>query len=223
MIGDPALGEIVGADALVALAAAHLGLAVLGVSRVLLGAVEVIKARFQHLHGLFFIFQLALFVLTGDHQPGGHVGDAHGGVGAVDVLAAVAGSAISVDADILGLDLHLHVLRLGQHGHGGGGGVDAAPRLGDGHPLDAVYAGFVFHAGKGPHAVQGEHRFLHAAQFRIGNVHRLELKARPLGVALIHAQQQGSEQGRFLPARAGANFHHYAAVVVGVVGDQEQA
>ena len=36
--------------------------------------------------------------------------DAHGGLGAVDVLAAGAGGAEDVDAQILGLDLDLHVV-----------------------------------------------------------------------------------------------------------------
>ena len=52
------------------------------------------------------------------------MGDAHGGVRPVDVLAAVAGSAVGVNADFLGLDVDLDILDFWQHGHGRRAGVD---------------------------------------------------------------------------------------------------
>ena len=43
-------------------------------------------------------------------MPDGHVGDAHRGVGLVDVLAARAARAVGVDAQVLVLDLDLDVV-----------------------------------------------------------------------------------------------------------------
>ena len=45
----------------------------------------------------------ALVLATGD-QAGGDVGDAHGGVGGVDVLSALAAGAVGIDADVFRLD-----------------------------------------------------------------------------------------------------------------------
>ena len=50
--------------------------------------------------------------------------------------------AVGVDAQVGVVDLDLDVLDLGQHGDGGGGGVDAALRLGVGHPLHPMHAAF---------------------------------------------------------------------------------
>jgi hypothetical protein len=58
--------------------------------------------------------------------------DADGRVGRVDRLAAGAGGAEGVDAEVLGFDLDVDLFGLGQHGDGDGGGVDAALRLGGG-------------------------------------------------------------------------------------------
>ncbi len=52
---------------------------------------------------------LRTLVLTLDYDSGWDVRDAHGGVGGVDVLAAGAGGAISVDAQILVVDFHFDV------------------------------------------------------------------------------------------------------------------
>ena len=75
------------------------------------------------------------------------MGDADGGVGGVDALAARAAGAEDVDAQVVRVDLDLDVLGLGQHEDAGGGGVDAALRLGDGHALHAVDAALVLQPG----------------------------------------------------------------------------
>ena len=70
---------------------------------------------------------LRAFVLTFHHGIRGQVGDADRRVGLVDMLAARAGGAIGVNAQIGGLDLDLvDRVNLGQHGDRAGGGVDAA-------------------------------------------------------------------------------------------------
>ena len=45
----------------------------------------------EHLHGHGLVLELGAFVLTGDHDAGGQMGDADGGVGLVDLLPALAG------------------------------------------------------------------------------------------------------------------------------------
>ena len=222
MVGDAALREIIGADALVALTRAHLRATVLGVFALGLRTVKIIQAGFEHAHGFFFILQLAFFILTGDHQPGGHVRDAHGGVCTVDVLTAVTGRAVGIDADILLTDFHFHVLGLGQHGHGGGGGVDAAAGFGDGHALDAVYAGFKLEAREGAAARQRDHGFLYAAKLGIADIGDGSAHPAALGVAQIHAQKERGKQTGFLAACARAYFQNDVAVVVGIFGNKKK-
>ena len=71
---------------------------------------QIIQLCTQHLQRLVFIFQLALFILAGDNQAGGQMGDAYSTVRAVDVLPAVAGGAVGIDAQILGVQFKLHFL-----------------------------------------------------------------------------------------------------------------
>ena len=97
------------------------------------------------------------------HDAGRQMGDAHGGFGGVDVLAAGAGGAHRVHADVLGADLDVHLLRLRQHGDGGGRRVDAARRLGRRHALDAVPAGLVPQLGEDALARDAGDDFLEAA------------------------------------------------------------
>ena len=80
-------------------------------------------------------------------MPVGQVRDAHRGVGGVDALAARAGRAVDVDAQVVRVDRDVDVLGLGQHEHAGGGGVDPALRLGRRHPLHAVHAALVLQPG----------------------------------------------------------------------------
>ena len=46
-------------------------------------------------------------------------------------------------SQVVRVDLDLDLLGLGDHEHAGRGGVDAALRLGDGHPLHAVHPALV--------------------------------------------------------------------------------
>ena len=101
--------------------------------RLLLLQLQVVEAGLEHLHGHLAVADLAALVLAGDHDAGGQVGDAHRGVGHVDVLAARAARAVGVDAQVLVLDLDLDVLvdlRPGEHGGEGGvapgGGIEGA-------------------------------------------------------------------------------------------------
>src|SRR5881409_656808 len=164
MIGDAILGEVVGPDLLGSVPGAHLGPALAGAGRFLLGDHLVEQARAQHLHRPDLVLELALLVLALDYDVRGQMGDAHCAVGGVDALAARPLGAEHVDPEVLFLDLHVDLLRLGEHRHGRGGGVDATLRLGDGHALHPVDARLVPERPVDPRAPGGEDRLLEAAE-----------------------------------------------------------
>ena len=58
----------------------------------------------QHAHGPFPVLVLRTLVLAAGDEAGGNMGDAHGGVGGVDVLSALAAGAVGVDAHVFRLD-----------------------------------------------------------------------------------------------------------------------
>src|SRR5262249_19025649 len=57
---------------------------------------ELIKARLQHGPGDASVFDLRALLLARHHDARGNVGDAHGRIGGVDVLATGAGGAIGI-------------------------------------------------------------------------------------------------------------------------------
>ncbi len=181
----------------------------------------VLDARHQDRHRAILVLVLRTAVLAFGNDAGRQVGDAHRRLGLVDVLAAGAGGAVDVDADILGADDHVaDLVGLGHHRDGAGRGMDAPLRLGFRHPLHAVPAGleleFRIHAA----ADQAHDHFLVAAQ--VGGVFgdQLDLPAVALCVAGVHAEQRPGEQRRFVAAGAGADFQKNVFLVVGILGQQ---
>src|SRR5262249_8407957 len=68
------------------------------------------QLRAQELHRHRLVLGLRALVLALHDDAGGDVGDAHGRVGLVDVLAAGAGGAVGVDAQVGVVDLDLDTL-----------------------------------------------------------------------------------------------------------------
>src|SRR5581483_3546213 len=66
---------------------------------------KLIEAGAEHLPGGGAVLVLRALALAGDGDAGRDVGQAHGGVGRIDVLAAGAGRTVGVDADIGLVDL----------------------------------------------------------------------------------------------------------------------
>ena len=223
MVSDAALRKVVGADALRAVSGAHLKPAAVGIFAVLLFALKLVQAGLQHAHGLFAVLDLAALILTGDHQTGGDVGDAHGGIGAVDVLAACTRRAVGVDAQVVHVDLDLHVLGLGQHGHGGGGGVDAAGGLRDRHALHAVDAGLKLQLLEHVLSLNEHGALLEATELGGAVLDQLGLPAVLVGIVHVHAQQLCAEQTGLVAARACAHLQHCVFVVVGILRQQGDA
>src|SRR5690606_25756414 len=101
VVGDARLREVVGADALRALAAADLHQARLARSAGRLGTLALQEPRAQHRQGALLVLDLRLAVLAGDDDLvllARVVGDAHRRVGGVHRLPAGAARAVDVDA-----------------------------------------------------------------------------------------------------------------------------
>ena len=105
VVRHAALREIVGADALAAVARADQTLAGGGFLGLGLAQLHVLDAGGQHLHGLGLVLVLRAVVLALDHDAGRQVGDADGGIGLVDVLAAGAAGPVGVDAQVGRVDV----------------------------------------------------------------------------------------------------------------------
>src|SRR6476659_1113201 len=97
VVGDAALREVVGADAVGAVARADEPLPLGGLLRLLLAHLLVLDARGEHAPGLLAVLVLAPRVLAFDHDAGGRVRVAHRRIGLVHVLAAGAARAERVD------------------------------------------------------------------------------------------------------------------------------
>ena len=222
MVGHTVFREIIGADALRAVARADLTFAVGRDGGALLFYLGLIQAASQHGQRLFLVFVLAALVLTLDNGIGRDVRDADSGRGLVDVLAAGAGRAERVDAQILRIDIEVKLLRFGQHGHRCGRGMHAALTLGLRHALDAVYAALELEPRIHAVACDAEHDLFIAAQLGLGTAHHLGLPAAPVRVHRVHAVQIGRKQRAFLAACAAANFDIDVLLVVRVLGQKQE-
>lgn len=216
VIGDAVLGEVVGADSFVAFAGADLGAALGGVFGVFLGAFGFEEAGAEDAQGLGLVFLLGAFVGAADDHAGGFVEDLDGGVGGVDTLAARSGGAADGDLEFVGFDFDVHLLGLGKDGHRAGAGVDAALGLGDGDALDAVDAAFVFEALVDVRAADEEDDLLETAEVGGTGVDGFGFPSPGFGVAVVHAKEVRGEEGGFLSAGTGADFHDDVAVVGGI-------
>ena len=221
MVRDTALGEIVGADPLVAHAGAHLGAAHTVIFRLDPLLLDLIELTCQHPHTFFPVLQLAPLLLAGYHDARGLVDQPDGGGGLVHVLTAGAGGPVDLHFDVGGVDLHVHLLHFREDCHRGGGGVNSSAGFGFGNTLDPVDAGFPLHPGVGPPAVDDEIRLFDAAQLCFIIIQQLHGPVLLGGVHGVHPEQAVGEQGAFLAADAAANLHDDVLVVVGVLGQQQ--
>src|SRR6185369_7859905 len=142
--GDPVLRKVVGPDAFIAFAGAHLGFALRRVLGIFLGDLPLQQPRTKHSQRASLVLLLRALVGATDDQAGRLVNDLHGGIGGVDSLPARTGGPAAGDVEVFGLDFDVDLLGLGQDGDGAGAGVDTALGFGGGHALDAMDAAFVF-------------------------------------------------------------------------------
>ena len=91
-------------------------------------------------------------------------------------------------------------------------------RLGVGHALHPVHAGFEFQFGERAAALHLGDDFLEAAHGAFAGGDHLDLPALQGGKTLIHPEQVAGEQRGLVAAGAGADFQHHVALVHGVLG-----
>ena len=222
MIGQAALREVVGANAVAAVARANQALAQGGFFGFALFALFLLNTRLQHLQGLGLVAVLAAAVLALGHDARGQVHHAHGGVGLVDVLATGTAGAEGVDAQIGRVEGDgRRFIGLGHHGHGAGAGVNAALCFGGGHALHAVAARFELERAVDVVALNAQHHFFVAANFAFVGGHDFHLPAHVGGIAGVHAGHIAGKQGGLISAGTRADFHIRRAFVVRVFGQQQ--
>ena len=181
MVGDPVVAKVVGPDLFRSLAGADLAPAILRDRFLLLALLHLVEPGAQHLHRLCAILDLRLLVLLRHHDAARKVGDADGGVGGVDALAARAARAEGVDPQILVVDLDVDLLGFRQHRDCDRRGVDAAARFRRGHPLDPMDAALVLQLAVRAAPLDHRDHFLEAAAAGVVARHDLEPPAVTLG------------------------------------------
>ena len=120
VVCDAALRIVVGADLGGAVAGGYHSLALGGNTVEILLVLHVVEAGTELLHGTVKVLELGALLLALDHDARRDVGQAHGGIGRVDALAAGAGRAEEVLADIVGIELDIEFSRFGENSHGSG-------------------------------------------------------------------------------------------------------
>src|SRR5258706_2347942 len=119
MIRAAVLGEVVGSDALAAIAAAHHGLAGAGDGGVLFGLLGFVEGGAEQGPGALLVLGLGFVLGHLELKAAGFVDDAPAGFNFVDVLPAGAAAAAALLFDVFGIDLDLYIGELGEHGDRG--------------------------------------------------------------------------------------------------------
>jgi hypothetical protein len=125
-----------------------------------------------------------------DDEAGGEVGDADGGVGGVDVLAALAAGAVGVDAQVFGLDVDDDgVVDLGRDEDAGEAGVAALGGVEGRDADEAMDAGFAGDKTEGEVAGDGEGGGLDAGLVAVLDLVDLDFEVLALAPADVHAHE----------------------------------
>ena len=213
------LGIVVGADALGAIPGAHQ----VAAGTLLGGAVAFVPppaGEREHRHRFGAVLVLGALVLALHHQPGGQVGDADGGVGLVDVLAAAPEARKVSIFSSEGLISTCSA----------SGTSAARPRyrrrcapalgFGLGDSLHPVATGFELEAAVDVLAVHLGDHLLVAAVFAVIAADDGDTPPLTLGVAGVHAEQIPSENGRLSPPAPARILQIAVVVILGVARQQ---
>ena len=165
---------------------------------------------------------LATFVLTFDYKPRGQVRDADGRVCFLHVLAAGAGSAVYVNAQILRIDLDgFYFVGFGHDGNRTGRSVHAALSFCFRHALHAVAAGLEFQSAVCTFTDDSADDFTVAAEIRVALADDFHAPTAAFRVAHVHAQQVARKQCRLFASRAGTDFKESVLIVVRVARQKQ--
>ena len=155
-------------------------------------------------------------------RPDRKVGDPDRRVRGVHGLAARPGGALDLDSEVaLLVDLDLVGLDLGQDDDGRGRGVDPPRRFRGRHPLHAMRAALELEPRVRTIAADLDDRLLDSADAGFVKAHDLGRVAVTFGVAQVHPEELGGEQGGLLAAGTGPDLEDHVAVVGGITGQEE--
>lgn len=223
VVSHAVLREVIGADALVAHAAADLRAALARDRTLHALALSLVELAREHRHTLGAVLELGALLLTRNNDARRLMDEAHGRARLVDVLATCTGSAVDLHFDILGPEVDVDLLHLRQHRDRRGRGVHAPAGFGLRHALDAVDAGFELEARVRAIAADDKVSFLNTAQLRIVVVEQLHAVPPLFRVHRIHAVEVCGKKRALLPAHAAANFNDDVFVVVRVARQEQHA
>ena len=194
---DAAVVEHVAAD-LVAPADVGLGVFELLLFGLALAHLMVVQAAAQALPCHIAVAVLAAPVLALHHDAGRHVGQAHGGVGFVDVLAAGATGAESVNANVRWVDIDLdRIIDFGVDKDRGERGVAPTRRVEWRFAHQAVHAGLGAQQAKSVFTLDLDGCALDASGVASGLVFDRDGEAFAFGVAQVLAQQHAGPVAGF--------------------------
>ena len=168
----------------------ELGVFELAADLFLLVELVLVEARAEEFHRLLFVLVLGALVLTAGDEACWKVGDADGGVGGVDVLAALAAGAVGVDAQVFGLDVDDDgVVDLGRDEDRGETGVAALGRVEGRDADEAMDAGFSTEETEGEVAGDREGGGLDSGLVAVLDFVYLNLEVLALAPADVHAHE----------------------------------
>ena len=145
------------------------------------------------------------------------MGNADRRIGFVDVLAASAGGAESIDAQIRRIDHDLtDFIRFRHHRHRACRGVNAALGFGHRHALHAMAAGFEFQFRISAVADDARDDLAVTTEVRRAFRNDLHLPALALGVTRVHAEQFRRKQRGLVAAGTGTHFKKDVAFIIGI-------
>ena len=138
----------------------------------------------------------------------------HRAIGGIHPLPARARGAADGDLELVRADFNVHLLGFGEDRNRRGGSMDAAAGLGGGDALDAVDSTLIAEVAVDILPLHGSDDFLVAAERGRAGVDRLDLPPLRFRVAGVHAKEVGGEEGRLIPAGAGADLEDGVAAIV---------
>src|SRR5437016_11739519 len=144
VIGHSILRKIIGPDFFAAVACADHCFTFFSQRLLLFLHFDFVKPRAQYAHRFLTVLNLRFFVLATHDRISWDMCDAHGGVGRIDGLAAGAGRAESVNAQIFWINLDVHIFRFRQHSNRNCRSVHSSLLFRLRHPLHAMHSAFVF-------------------------------------------------------------------------------
>src|SRR5438067_45055 len=174
------------------------------------------QPRAQHPHRDLAVLELRPLVLGGRDGARREMGDAHSRLGLVDVLAARAGAAIGVDAELVGTDIDLGLgLHLRRRVDEREGRLAALLEVEWRNPHEPVRAPLVFQIAVRVLAVDRERRALQARLLAGGTVEELRTEPAALGPAEVHPDEHLRPVRGVGAADAGADREECGTLVVG--------